>query len=158
MKSFRVHPRDPSSPAALRRRSGGCSSSSVAGVLLASLLAISTGCRKSSDEDLQLTPDPKKAASLMESAFDTGSEEARTAAAAAAEAMRTQNYEKAVASLQVARSAVGVSLKQGVAIHSMVVALEGELLVAIQNGDPKARQAYELLKAMKSQGNDSMGR
>lgn len=119
-------------------------------VLLTCLLLTLAGCGKSSDTELPVAQDPQAAATQLESAFSSASAEARQAAAAAAEALRTKNYEKAVASLEVARSGPGVSLEQGVAVHSSVVALESELILAAQNGDPKARRAYELLKALKA--------
>lgn len=119
-------------------------------VLLTCFLVTVAGCGKSSDPELPVAQNPQAAANQLESAFGNASADARQAAAAAADALRTKNYEKAVASLEVARSGPAVSLEQGVAVHGSIVALESELILAAQNGDPKARRAYELLKALKS--------
>jgi len=119
-------------------------------LLLGSVLLGTAGCDKSEDAGLAAARTPKEAASHLETAFDQAGESARLAAKAAAEAIRQKDYEKAVASLEVARSGGNVTLAQGMAVQGSIVALEGELLAAAQAGDPKAKQAYQLLKAMKS--------
>lgn len=108
-----------------------------------------TGCSKSEETDVGMPKNPTEAASQLESAFGQASEAARTAAAAAAAALRQKDYEKAVVSLQTVRSTENVTLDQGLAVHGTIVALEAELVSAVQSGDPKAKQAYELLKALK---------
>lgn len=119
-------------------------------LLLAGALIGTTGCDKSADPDIAMAKDSQAAASQLEAAFDQAGETARLAARAAAEAIRQKNYEKAVASLEAARTVDNVTLAQGIAVHSSLVALEGELLIAAQGGDLRAKQAYQLLKAMKA--------
>lgn len=119
-------------------------------VLGGSAVLWAAGCGRSEEPGLSVVTNPQAAASQLEAAFEQAPESARVAAQAAAAAIRQKDYEKAVGSLQVARAAGEVTMAQGVAVHSSMVALEGELLAAAQGGDPKARQAYQLLRAMKS--------
>jgi len=107
------------------------------------------GCSKGEEADVGMPKNSTEAASQLESAFGQASEASRAAAIAAAEAMRQKDYEKAVVSLQTVRSTENVTLDQGLAVHGTIVALEAELVSAVQSGDPKAKQAYELLKALK---------
>jgi len=86
---------------------------------------------------------------MLETAFQEAPEAARVAASSAAEAMRQKDYEKAVVSLQTVRATENVTLEQGLAVHATILSMEGELVSAAQAGDPKAKQAYELLKALK---------
>ena len=68
---------------------------------------------------------------------------------AASEAMRNGEYEKAIVTLHTVKQAPGITMEQGLAIHSSMVTLEQTLINAIERGDPKAKQAYELLRRMK---------
>jgi hypothetical protein len=106
------------------------------------------GCGQK-DGEASLARTPAEAASQLESSFAGAAPEAQAGAHAAAEALRTDNYEQAVVSLGTVRAAPKVTVEQGLAIHSSVVNLEGRLVRAIESGDPKAKRAYELLKAMK---------
>jgi lipopolysaccharide biosynthesis regulator YciM len=108
------------------------------------------GCSRSEDDGLAVATTPQAAASQLETAFETAPEATRAAAIAAAAALRRKDYEKAIVSLEAARAGGEVTMQQGVAVHSSVVALEAELIAAAQNGDVKAQQAYRLLKAIKS--------
>jgi hypothetical protein len=65
--------------------------------------------------------------------------------------MRQGQYDKAVMSLQVVRSRGNLTLEQGVAVHGSIVAMEAQLIQAMGSGDPNAKRAYELLRAMKRQ-------
>lgn len=120
-----------------------------AGSVCAALLLIAAGCGKSEDADPVAAKNPREAASQLESAFAKAPEASRTAALSAAQAMRDKEYEKAVVSLQTAKATEGITLEQGMAVHGSIVNLEAELISAANSGDPKAKQAYELLKALK---------
>ncbi len=117
--------------------------------LILGLALAMTGCNRSGD-DLKMAETPKEAASQIEQAFRSASPEVRSAADAAAEAMRNGEFEKAVVSLTTVKAAPNVTLDQGLAVHSSTVALEARLVSAMASGDENARRAYELLKAMKS--------
>lgn len=108
-----------------------------------------SGCSKSGDDDLKPATTPQQAASQLDQAFASSSGAIKQNAAAASEALKQGDYEKAVLSLQVVRSSPNVSVDQGLALHQSTVILESKLLHAMESGDPKAKQAYEVLKAMK---------
>jgi hypothetical protein len=119
-------------------------------VLLALLSALAVpGCRRGSDGPQFETSSPKAAASQLERAFAGAKPELAEQAKAAAAALEAGAYQQAVTSLQAIREQENLTLEQGLAIHGSVVTMEGKLIEAIQAGDPNARQAYELLKALK---------
>ncbi len=121
----------------------------IARMVAAASLILLTGCGDSSDSDTKIARTPKEAASQIEQAFAQATGETRQTAAAASEAMRTGDHEKAVVSLRAIRSGADLTVQQGIAIHSSTVTLEASLISAAESGDEKARRAYELLKAMK---------
>ena len=133
-----ARPRQPWKPGRLLASFSGW----VAALLLAS-------CGKSPEDGIKIARTPAEAARQIDQAFVTAAPETRAAAEAASQAMRAGDFEKAVVSLQSARTATNVTLEQGLAIHSSTVALEARLIAASEAGDEKARRAYELLKAMK---------
>lgn len=112
-------------------------------------LLLLSGCSKFSRDNDAIASTPKEAASHLEQAFAAADAEAKRNAELASEAMRKGEYEKAVVSLQVIRSGENVSLEQGMAIHSSIVTLESQLIMAIEAGDPNAKPAHELLKRIK---------
>jgi hypothetical protein len=114
---------------------------------VAALLTLA-GCSRS-DDGPAIARNPQEAASQLDQAFAAAAPEIKQSVAAASEALRSGEYEKAVINLQVVRSGEALTLDQGLAIHSSVVTLESSLVNAMAAGDPNARRAYELLKAMK---------
>jgi len=118
--------------------------------VLATAISILSGCGRSGDAANDAPPrNPKEAASQLQRAFETAPVEAKQNADVASKAMRTGDYEKAVVTLQVMRSAKDVTLEQGMAIHNSSVALEVRLINAMEAGDQNARRAYQLLKELK---------
>jgi hypothetical protein len=116
----------------------------------AALFLLLSGCGKSDNGSGSIAlSTPKEAASQLERAFEKADPEIKKSADTASEAIRNGEYEKAVVSLQVIRSGEGVSLEQGIAIHSSIVTLESKLISAMEAGDPNAKRAYELLKGLK---------
>lgn len=93
---------------------------------------------------------PKQAATQLERVFAQAPPEIKQAAASAAEAMRQNDYEKAVVSLAVVRQQPTPSVEQGMAVHYSMVNMEGQLIKAMENGDPNAKRAYEILRKSKS--------
>lgn len=126
-------------------------STTHAGLWIACIVVglVGAGCGKSEDADAAVARTPREAAGQLESAFSQAPEVSRTAAISAAQAMRDKEYEKAVVSLQTVKATEGITLEQGMAVHGSIVNLEAELISAANSGDPKAKQAYELLKALK---------
>ncbi len=120
----------------------------VAWLVVATAIAI-TGCRRSTNDARIETRSPKAAASQLEEAFAQADSDMAEQARAAANAMESGQYQQAVASLQSIRSQQDLTLEQGMAVHGSLVSMEAQLIQAIQAGDPNARQAYELLKALK---------
>lgn len=134
----------PTPPSGTARRS--ISTTTVAALLL--LAAAAAGCGRG-DDDFRVAETPKQAASQLETAF-AANPQFSGAARAASEALRTGDYQTAVESLQTIKASQDVTVQQGMAVHSSLVALETSLISAMDAGDPKARQAYERLKAMKA--------
>ena len=89
------------------------------------------------------------AAGQLDAAFSSAPAEFRRAADDASAALRSDDLNRAVESLGALRGSEGVTLQQGVAVHSSLVLLEARLIAASEAGDPKAREAYALLKRMK---------
>ena len=110
---------------------------------IAAVVATAAGCGHAGSDK------PKQAASSLEQAFGKADAEAKNTAAMASEALRTADYEKAVVSLEVIRARRDLSLQQGMAVQEAEVALTARLIAAMDAGDPKAKQAYELLKRSK---------
>ncbi|HOK78119.1 MAG TPA: hypothetical protein PLW35_10415 [Verrucomicrobiota bacterium] len=108
-----------------------------------------TACKRASDEPRLETKNPKVAASQLEQAFASAPSDVAEQAKAAAQAMQAGEYERAITSLEAVRGQENLTLEQGMAVHSSVVSMEAKLIQAIQAGDPNAKRAYELLKALK---------
>ena len=106
-------------------------------------------CKRTSDEPRIETKNPKVAASHLEQAFSDAPPEIAEHAKAAAQAMQAGEYERAITALENVRGQENLTLEQGMAVHGSVVSMEAKLIQAIQAGDPNAKRAYELLKALK---------
>lgn len=122
--------------------------------IIASCLALGavlagSACRRNADEVPIETRNPKAAASQLEKAFATADTETVEEAKAVSEAMQSGQYERAVTSLQVIREKENLTVEQGMAVHGSIVSMETQLIQAMQAGDPNAKRAYELLKALK---------
>lgn len=92
---------------------------------------------------------PEQAASQMEQAFASADAKMKEMAAATSEALRKNEYENAVVSLQSIRSNQEITADQRLAVYSSAVTLEARLISAMQAGDKNAERAYQLLKALK---------
>lgn len=119
----------------------------LACLIAATLLAAS--CRRPADDDLPMAATPAEAAGQIESAFASAPEAYRQAASDASAALRSGDLSKAVESLGALKTSEGVTLRQGMAVHSSLVLLEARLIAESEGGDPKAREAYALLKRLK---------
>lgn len=120
-----------------------------AALSLAALLLV--GCGET--DEMTGTLSPAQAADQLESAFQTTAPDASTTdpvqlgVRSASEALRAGDYEKAVVSLQVTRTAPeSLTLDQGMAVHQSYITLEQHLINAVAAGDPNAQRAYDLLK------------
>lgn len=113
------------------------------------LILVLAGCGKSGDDSAPKVETPAQAGAQLDQAFQNANGALKDSAAAAAEAMRKGEYEKAVVSLHTAQQAPNITLNQGMAIHSSMLTLERDLINAIERGDPNAKKAYELLKRSK---------
>lgn len=121
----------------------------IRGAATIAAAVLATGCGPGPG-DLRVAENPRQAASQLDSAFSAARPEFQGAARAASEALRNGDYPAAVESLQALKSSEAVTPEQGMAVHSSLVVLEGGLLSAMEGGDPKARQAYQRLKALKA--------
>jgi len=119
------------------------------GLLLAGMIVLAAGCG-GGDSGGKLSPKtPKDAAAGLESAFTGANGEARQAVSVAATAMKGGDYEKAALSLGALRGSGNLTVQQGMAVHSSMLSLEAQLVQGVEAGDPRAKQAYDLLKRMK---------
>jgi outer membrane murein-binding lipoprotein Lpp len=118
----------------------------LGGIILSLFLA---GCGGSNETDSPLAESPEQAASQIEQAFSDADNATRQVAAAASEALRKGEYEKAIVSLETVRDAPDVTPDQGLAIYNSTVALEQRLISAMEAGDKNAERAYQMLKAFK---------
>ena len=118
--------------------------------LAALSIPLLSGCgRSKNDQEFKVGSTPKEAATQLEQAFQNTVPEVQQSVSVASQALRTGDYVKAVVTLQVIRNREGITLNQGLAIHSSMVALEGKLIYAMEAGDQNARRAFELLKQFK---------
>ena len=92
---------------------------------------------------------PKAAAAGLDAAFTSAPKDVQDNVRLVSQAMRDGHYDQAVVSLQVVRSQENLSLEQGMAIQGSILTLEQQLVQGVQSGDPNAKRAYELLKALK---------
>lgn len=107
------------------------------------------GCGKSPDAEVGMARTPEQAASQVESAFSNADAKTRELAAAMSEALRKNEFENAVVSLQTIRGSEEITPDQRMAIYSSAVTLEARLISAMEGGDKNAERAYQLLKALK---------
>ena len=94
---------------------------------------------------------PRQSAAQVEQAFQASEPEVKQAATTAADAMRKNDYERAVVSLTVIRQREDLTVEQGLAVYNSTVNLETQLIKAIEAGDQNAKRAYELLRRSKRQ-------
>ena len=113
----------------------------------ASLLLAACGRQDASERPI--VTDPKEAATGLEASFENAPAAVQENVRLASEAMRKAEYEQAILSLGAVREQSNMTLDQGLAVHGAVVSMESELIAAMQSGDPNARRAYELLRALK---------
>jgi len=119
-------------------------------ILAAALMILLPGCSRSTDTASEVVPrNPKEAASQLQRVFATAPAEVKQNADIASQALRKGDYEKAVVALQVMRNGKDITLEQGMAIHNSAVALEVNLVNAMDAGDQNAKRAYQLLKELK---------
>ena len=120
---------------------------SVVGAITVLLL---DGCRKSADDLSEAVPrSPHEAASQLQKVFETAAPEVRQTVSVVSEAMRTEDFEKAVVSLQIIRSGKNITLDQGLAIHNSELAMRRKILSGMEAGDENAKRAYKILKELK---------
>ena len=118
--------------------------------LLALTGLVLTGCSKSTDQGEMAVPEnPAEAATQVEQVFQGAPPELQKAVDVASEGLRDGDYEKAALSLQALRASESLTFEQGMAVHNSMVALEAEMVGAMQAGDPQAKAAYERLKKIK---------
>lgn len=94
-------------------------------------------------------PPPSQAAAQMEQAFANAAPPTKALVGQVSEALRAGEYESAVVSLTTIQSAPASTPEQHQAIQNSAMALESQLLRAIQAGDKKAEASYKLLKELK---------
>lgn len=117
--------------------------------MLGVLVVIGLGACGKRDGDSVTAGTPKEAAAGLDAAFSSAPTAVQENVRLVSQAMRDGHYDQAVVSLQVVRSQENLSLEQGMAIQGSILTLEQQLVQGVQSGDPNAKRAYELLKALK---------
>lgn len=117
--------------------------------LLGLLLGLGLSACNKRDGDAVNVGTPKAAAAGLDAAFSAAPAPVQENVRLVSQAMRDGHYDQAVVSLQVVRSQENLSLEQGMAIQGSILTLEQQLVQGVQSGDPNAKRAYELLKALK---------
>ena len=126
-------------------------SSVLACALLVCLLLGAGGCGKAKEEvaaPSAAPPKPQQAATEMQQAFVNARPEVQRPAQEVSQAIQSANYEQAVKSLEQIRAHQSQNLtpEQRMAVYNSSRTLEARLIAAMEAGDPKAKQAYEMLK------------
>ena len=119
-----------------------------AGLVLVVAFALN-GCNKSPDAEAGIAKTPEQAASQMQQAFASSDAKTKELADAVSEALRKNEYENAVVSLQTMRGNQEITPDQRMAIYSSAVTLEARLISAMESGDKNAERAYQLLRELK---------
>jgi hypothetical protein len=123
---------------------------SLAAVLGVLAILLLDGCSKSGDDHSEAVPrSPNEAAAQLQKVFETAAPETKQTVNVVTEAMRKDDYEKAVASLQIIRGGKNITLDQGLAIHNSELAMRRKILSGVEAGDENAKRAYRLLKELK---------
>jgi hypothetical protein len=114
-------------------------------LLFASWAVLISGCSRSDTNTIGAAPatTPQQAATQLEQAFATASPEAKTSVTTATEALRTADYDRAMAALEAVKANKNLTVQQNIALHESEVAMEMRLIQAMESGDPKAKAAYE---------------
>ena len=118
-------------------------------IAVAVALLVFAGCAKSPEGQAGLAKTPEQAASQIEQAFASAELQTKELAEATSKALRANEFENAVVSLRTLHAKESLSAEQRLATYSSAVTLEARLIGAMQAGDKKAEQAYQLLKALK---------
>ncbi len=108
------------------------------------LICILSGCG-GNEERLRSSGTPVEAADHLTEAFENASAQTKKNAGIASEAMRKGEYGKALVALESVKNS-SPTFEQGIAVNDSLISLEHELISQMANGDPNARQAYQILK------------
>jgi hypothetical protein len=96
-------------------------------------------------------PAPAEAAPAASAPFVPRVVNPQTAVADSEAALKAKDYEAAAATILAAQQQKNLTDAQGIALRNQMVRLQGSLVTAIANGDPKAKAAAELLRASSRQ-------
>lgn len=108
------------------------------------------GCGMSEDERLARAPkNISEAASELEQVFADADSATKKNASVATQALRDGKYDKAVVSIMSIRNQDNLSFKQGMILRNSMVTLQQDLISAVEDGDPHAIKAMELLGQVK---------
>ena len=89
---------------------------------------------------------PAEAADHLSDAFANADKETQKNAGIASAAIKRGEFQKALYAIETIKKKPDVDFDQGVAINDSLINLERELIYRVEDGDPKAIRAYELLK------------
>ncbi|MDB4746245.1 hypothetical protein OAG52_03540 [Verrucomicrobia bacterium] len=104
------------------------------------------GCGDSDDGHIRKSKSIEGAADHLSDAFQGADGESLKNAGIASAAIKKGQFQKALYAIETIKAKPDVSFDQGVAINDSLINLERELIYRVEDGDPKAIAAYELLK------------
>lgn len=111
------------------------------------LLCLATvGCGDSDDGRLRQSKNVEGAADHLSDAFDGADSETQKNAGIASQAIKKGQFQKALYAIETIKAKPDVTFDQGAAVRDSLINLERELIYRVEDGDPKAIAAYELLK------------
>ena len=121
--------------------------SSIQALVAAVILSLVTiGCGDADDGSIRTSDNPEEAADHLSDAFSGADSDSQKNASIASNAIKKGQFQKALYAIETIKAKPDVSFDQGVAINDSLVNLERELIYRVEDGDPKAIAAYELLK------------
>lgn len=116
--------------------------------ILSILLFALPGCGDGSDDGgIRNSQNVEGAADHLSEAFANSDSALQKHAKSASEAMRKKKYRDALIALQeIKQSGKVKDVNEGIAVRDSLINLEQELIYAMEDGDPNAEKAYQLLK------------
>ena len=107
--------------------------------------SVLVGCGQE-DGHIRTSSSPEEAADHLSDAFAKADGETQKNADIASKAIKKGQFSKALYAIETIKAKPDMNFDQGVAINDSLVNLESELIYRMEDGDPKAKAAYQLLK------------
>lgn len=114
-------------------------------ILTFAISSVLIGCGQE-DGHIRKSSSPEEAADHLSDVFANADADTQKNADIASKAIRKGQFSKALYAIETIKAKPDVNFDQGVAINDSLINLESELIYRMEDGDPKAKAAYQLLK------------